>query len=150
MICKRSVAILALALSLVLVPAISAQPNQPLRCEVSITLDWGPPVQWDGEITGDIEGTFIIRADPAPSFPGETEHFFETWVIETLDGTIELYQEGVWSFKTFKWKSNGRVTFASGEWVYLIGSNVHVRGTTTPLTADPVTGLGTLTISINK
>lgn len=141
---KRLIVLLALALAftLVLVPAGTAQPNRPLRCELEIELSWDP-FQWEGTITGDIEGTFTIFPDPEPSFPGILEHYVETWVIETDEGSIELIQKGVWSFKTFKFKSNGWVTAATGTWEYLLGSDAHVRGVTTEFLGPPYPIYGT-------
>ena len=135
-------------LSTLSMPAVSAQPMKPLRCELEIELDW-VEFKWFGTITGDIEGTFTIFPDPEPSFPGILEHYLETWVIEieTDDGdTIELIQEGVWSFKTFKFKSNGWVTAATGTWAYLLGSDAHVRGVTTEFLGPPypIYGTGTM------
>ena len=120
----------------------------PFNCEISITLIWtDTEFYWHGTITGDIEGTFIITPDPDPSFPGSTEHFLETWVIETDVGDIELSQEGVWNFKTGMWRSNGMVTAATGPWMYFIGANVHVSCVTTLPIQHGMTGTGTLLIS---
>jgi len=132
-------------LCLLVTPLVIA--DKPVQCEVEITLDLINK-KWDGVISGDIEGTFVITPDPNPSFPGSTEHFLETWVI-TPDsgGEIMLYQEGVWNFKTGRWRSNGMVTAASSEWVHLIGCNVHVRGVTTLPIQHGMTGEGRLQIS---
>jgi len=152
---KRLIVLLALALAftLVLVPAVSAQPNKPLRCEVFIQLNWDwvgfggtSPYTWIGTVSGDIEGDVTLTLIGA-SFPGITEHYSETWVITTTDGSITIYQEGVWSFKSFKFKSNGYVTAATGTWAYLVGSDVHVRGVTSSFPVSPptpVTGEGTM------
>ena len=145
--CKRSIALIALAFTLALLPAVTTQAKKPLKCEIEIKLDL-INFQWIGAIYGDIEGTFIITPDPDPSFPGSTEHFLETWVIEpTAGGEIRLYQEGVWNFKTGRWRSNGMVTAASEGWEYLIGCNVHVRGVTTLPIQHGMTGIGTLLMS---
>ena len=119
-------------------PTVSAQPMNPLRCEASFMLNWDwvgvggtSPISWIGTIWGDIEGDVTLSAIQA-TFPGITEHYSETWVITTSTGTITLYQEGVWSFKSFEFKSNGYVTAATGSWEYLVGSDAHVRGVTTP------------------
>jgi len=138
---------LVLAFTLALLPAGTAQAEKPLKCEIEIVLDL-INFRWVGTITGDIEGTFIITPDPDPSFPGSTEHYLETWVIEpTVGGEIRLYQEGVWNFKTGKFRSNGMVTAASGGWEYLIGCNVHVRGVTTLPVQHGMTGEGTALLS---
>ena len=144
---KRLIVLLALAFTLALAPAVPAQAKKPLKCEISIVLDLDL-FQWNGIITGDIEGTFISTPDPDPSFPGSTEHFLETMVIEpTVGGEIRLYQEGVWNFKTGKFRANGMVIAASGGWEYLIGCNVHVRGVTTLPIQHGMTGEGTLLMS---
>ena len=139
--------LLALAFTLVSVPASSAQPNKPLRCEVYLEFDWGL-FQWVGTVTGDIEGDITVTLSEA-RFPGTTEHFFETWVIVTSDGVIEGFDRGVWSFKTYKARSNGKVTCATGDWAYLVGCNVRFRGETSPFPAEEVTAEIKMEISIN-
>jgi len=124
----------------------TTQAKKPLRCNISIALDWDL-FQWNGTITGDVVGNFTIFPDPDPSFPGILEHYVETWVVETDEGTLEIIQRGVWSFKTFKFKSNGKVIDASGDWEYLLGSPVHVRGVTTEFDPpNPINGMGKLRI----
>ena len=132
---KAAVVTLALALlmSIVMVaPAASAQPKKALRCKLWMQLYWTEPLHWEGSLTGDIVGSIIVT-EGAPSFPGKTEHFTETFAITTADGTIEGFDEGVWSFQTFKWRANGMVTAATGDWAYLVGYNVHEIGLTTPV-----------------
>jgi len=133
-------------LSALSMAAVSAQPNKPLRCEMEMTVFWTTPPHWEGTVTGDIVGSIIVT-EGTPSFPGKTEHFAETFVITTVGGdTIEGFDEGVWSFKTFFWVANGRVTDATGRWAYLVGSQVQEIGTTTPFPAEEVTGYGRMTI----
>ena len=136
-----------MCLTLVSVPTFSAQPNKPLRCEVEVVFDWDL-FQWIGTVTGDIAGDITFTLSEA-SFPGTTEHFFETWVIVTTDGEIEGFDEGVWSFKTYKVRSNGKVTHATGDWAYLVGCNVRFRGETSPFPAEEVTAEIKMVISIN-
>ena len=150
---KRLTALLALAFTLALLPAVSAQPMKPLRCEVSFELNWDwvgfggtSPYTWIGTVSGAIEGDATLTLMGA-SFPGITEHYSETWVITTSEGSIIIYQEGVWSFKSYKFKSNGWITDATGSWAYLLGSDAHVRGVTTTFPVPPptpVTGAGTM------
>jgi hypothetical protein len=135
-----------MCLTLVSVPTVSAQPNKPLRCEVEMAFDWDS-YQWIGTVSGDIEGSITFTPEGA-TFPGSTEHFFETWVIETDGGdVIKGYHKGVWSFKTFKFRTNGKVTSASGEWSHLVGRKVHSIGTTSPFPAEEITGEGTFQIN---
>ena len=114
-----------------------------LRCEFEMQVFWTTPPHWEGTITGDITGTVYIT-EMEPKFPGITEHYFETWDITTNEGTITIYQKGVWSFKSFEFRSNGWVTAATGTWEFLLKSTAHVYGVTTPLTADPIIGQGTM------
>ena len=131
--------------SLLCMPKVTAQPNSPLRCEVQFQLNWdwvgfggSSPYTWIGTVSGDIEGTATLSLIGA-SFPGITEHYSETWIITTTTGTITIHQEGVWSFKSFEFKSNGYVTAATGEWTYLQGSDLHARGVTTTFPVPPPT-----------
>ena len=155
---KIAVVVLALAmvmLAVAVAPAVSAQPNKPLRCEVAFHLNWdwigvggSSPIAWIGTFSGDIDGTFTITP-VAATFPGILEHYSETWNIVTVDGEIEIHQEGVWSFKTFKFKSNGYVATATGAWEYLSGANAFARGVTTQFPVDyptPVTAEGIMWI----
>lgn len=131
----------------------AAQANKPLRCEMFFELNWdyfetGEPPTWNGTIWGDINGKANLTL-VAATFPGKTEHYSEDWVIMTNDGSITIHQEGVWSFKSFEFKSNGKVTDATGEYAYLLGSTAHVRGVTSPFPVDPptpVNGTGTMWI----
>ena len=145
---KAAVVTLALALLMLIVPvapAASAQPKRPLRCELWMQLSWGPPIQWQGTCTGDIVGSIIVT-EGTSSFPGKTEHYSETFVITTDQGKIMGSDEGVWSFKTFKWRANGMITDATGDWAYLVGYNVHDIGSTTPLSAPQMSAWGTITL----
>jgi hypothetical protein len=131
-----------------------------VRCDISISLNWGPaPPTWKGTIDGDIKGEFDINniganfdyPKPDPSEGERTwEFYWEEWVIKTDDGTITSIQAGVWSFKTFKFVSNGPVVDATGKWKYLIGSTMYVSGVTTEFPVDPptpVTGEGEMWIN---
>lgn len=140
--------IVFIAFTLAIVPTVSAHPIKPLYCE--ITLTWSG-TQWLGSISGDIDGTFVVTpawatfpgGDPlAFPPPGMTEHFGEDWVITTNNGMIEIYDEGVWTFNTFKFRANGRVMVATGDHAYLLGAKVHIIGMTTSLAANPITGTG--------
>lgn len=126
----------AMALTLVSIPTAMAQSNNPhLTCEVYAELNFDA-WQWEGYVTGDIEGELIIHPQGA-SFPGATEHYKEVWEITKANKEkIWLFQEGVWSFKTYKFRSGGMVTAADEQ--YLVGRNARVIGVTSPFPADEV------------
>jgi hypothetical protein len=144
----RAIAALVLALFLggILIAPTWAQPMKPLRCALEMDVDWVHG-KWDGSLTGDIAGSITIFEEGA-TLPGKTEHFRETWIIETAYGSISGFDEGVWSFVNFKWVANGGVTAATGDWAYLVGCNMRYRGTTTEFlgVGNPIHGTGTLMI----
>jgi len=150
---KRFIVLLALTFTLMLLPAVSAQAKEPLKCELYIELNWDwvgfggtSPYTWIGTVSGDINGDFYISLEKA-SISGKTEHFSETWIIKTADGSIKGFDEGVWRFNNLKWLANGRVTSANGTWSYLVGWNMQYSGTTTEFPVPPrtlVSGTGTL------
>jgi hypothetical protein len=146
----------AVVFTFALLPVISATPNDTLKCELYIELNWDwvgfggtSPYTWIGTVWGDINGELYITLVDA-SFSGKTEHFYETWIIVTDDGVIEGYDKGVWRFVNLKWVANGKVTDATGKWSYLVGYNMHYRGVTTEFPVPPgtpVSGTGTLILS---
>ncbi len=151
---RRELAV-AIVLGFVIVVALAmptiSQPYKPLRSEIDFELVWAPVPHWEGTLTGDIEGEIIVALQEA-TFPGTTEHFYETWVITTSDGTIEGYDNGVWSFVTFKFRANGRITAATGSLEHLEGCNVHFLGTTTEFPVpegEEVTATATVTVMQN-
>jgi len=155
---KRLVILIALALifAFIAAPPVSAKPKKVLKCELYIELNWGwfkgvSPYTWTGRVSGDINGEIHITLANPPRFTGKTEHFYEIWEIVTDDGhVIRGYDEGVWHFSNFKWVANGKVTYVTGEWSYLVGYNMHYSGTTTELPVPPgtpVSGTSKLQIS---
>ena len=141
---------LAIVLShfLILIPSVTAK--KPLRCDLEMTLDWGL-FQWIGTVSGDINGD-ITTTPRSASFPGSTEHFLETFEIETDNGVIiSGYDEGVWNMKTGRFRTNGRITRViddSGEMSYLVGYRVHFSGVTGTLLdgVTPIEGSGSVRI----
>lgn len=144
-----------LALVLASAPAALALESESLTAEMQISIDLSVPfkkIHWEGPLTSDIEGTIEFWEHWDQNYVvGGTEHFFETFIIETKHGTITGVDEGVWNFATFKFRANGWVTDATGDWAYLVGYKFHEMGTTSqfppPEGSTIVTGTGTLTLS---
>jgi hypothetical protein len=135
---RRLTFLLALAFTLALVPAVSAQPPYtPLRCEMSLDIDYRDDgsVGWLGTVEGDINGALNATLAYARWTPHDkTEHWIETWVIETGTGEIYGEEEGV-AAPNMWGLAKGRITDATGEWEDLIGCIFHWSG------ACEVTGL---------
>lgn len=142
---RRLIVLLALACTLLLVPAGTAQAKKPLRyeCEGGAT-DFG----WQGTITsGDLSGYTGIWVSLVLDFrggePAKNVYFFEKWFIgdgiEYVDGgvtgvvVLAGFDEGVTRFKNGKFSGNGIVTEGyddiNGDWSDLIGSKEHLSGT---------------------
>jgi hypothetical protein len=72
---------------------------------------------------------------------GKVAHFYEDFVIyPETGGYIKGYDDGLWTFPTWKFRAEGRVTEASSEWSHLVGYKFHEMGTTddpTLLPTDP-------------
>ena len=96
---------------------------------------WDNPI-WRGTISGDISGQ-IFFSNIGDKESGKAYHFSETWEIK--DGDTVLLSgtdEGVVSPDS-KYRMNGVVTYAAGEWAYSLGRNIHASGY---ITWDPDTG----------
>lgn len=136
-----------LALVFTSAPVASAQESEPLRAEMEISIDLSVPsadIHWEGPLTGDIEGAIEFWEHWDENYVvGGTEHFFETFIITTDHGTITGVDAGVWNFATFKFRANGWVTEATGDWAYLVGYKMHEMGTTTAFPPPP----GSTTVS---
>jgi len=132
---KKMVTILAfsvMCLTLVSVPAVSAQPNRPLRVVMAWDLDYSiSPIGWSGTVSGDIEGDIVVTLVYARWTGREqdkTEHWKETWVITTASGEIHGEEEGAATMGNGKCNARGRITHATGPWTHLIGCIFHWKG----------------------
>lgn len=125
------------ALLLACVPAVSAHPIKPTRCEVGLVFTG---TQWEGTIGGDecaVPGTVASLVDEAV-FPGYTEHWVgRTYVYPATGGYIEITEKGVWNFGTFKYRTSGRVTDASAEYAAWVGASTHGMGYTSQFPPPP-------------
>lgn len=144
--CKASkLLMLALALALVLVPAVLVN-AKPLYGEMALFFmapgpvhpDYGAPV-WSGTISGDINGNMYFYNTGSKDV-GQAHHFWEVWLITDGDGDTLLTgtDKGVVSWKNNKYRMNGVVTDAALQYEDLFGRNVHMSGI---ITFDPDTGL---------
>ena len=87
---------------------------------------------WSGTISGDIEGKMFYyntgRKDVSQA------HFFEeTWLItdEDVNTLLTGTDSGVVSWANDKYRMNGVVTEAYGDYAHLVGHNVHMSGSIT-------------------
>jgi len=164
---RRLIVLLALAFTLVLVPAGTVQAKKPLRLECAGS---GAPYGWIGEIIGgDLNGATMIwvslivepNRGPPTLEDATNVYFYEEWFIGyditfegdvqgvwTINGTVVLagVDEGVTRFKNGKFTGNGRVTDASGAYTDLIGRKEHLSGTVYDWGTPP---LFTGTVQIN-
>lgn len=117
------------------IAAASAKPNTsgPVECIIDITNDLTVGDFWFGTVSGcSLEGTIkFVHGEKENYGKGKTWHFYENFIIwPASGGVIEGTDEGVWNFSTFKFRANGWVTSASGDWAYLVGYKFHEIGTT--------------------
>ena len=140
-------------MSMLSVPAVAAQSDEPepLKCAMEIDVFWTTPAHWEGTIIGDIEGSIEFWEGPA-SAVGMVLHFTEDFTIVTKDGAVITgYEKGVYNLNTFKFRANGFVTDvtpATSDWAYLVGYTFHEIGTTTVfVVGEPVHGTATMMLS---
>jgi len=135
---KRLIVLLALAFTLALVPAGTAQAKKPLRYECE---GWNTDFGWQGTITssGDLFEYTIIWDTKVAVFKKASVYFFEEWFIgdgiEYVDGEVTGdvvlagFDEGVTRLKNGEFTGNGRVTEAGEGWEHLFGRKEHLSGT---------------------
>ena len=70
-------------------------------------------------------------------------HFSEDFYIDFGDGWVSRYDNGLWNFATFKFRSTGRITDASANYAYMIGCKFHEEGVTTSPDVLPIIVTGT-------
>jgi hypothetical protein len=146
--CKRSIALLALVLTLVLVSVTMVQAKKPLRFKVD---GWKTAFGWGATITsGPFEGYTMLWYNKIAEFRKSNVYFFEEWEIWDGDTLVLAgFDEGVTRFKNGKFTGNGKVTDAMEGLKHLIGLKEHVGGTVDFVTPDPMTWTFTATIQIN-
>jgi len=147
------VAIMFAFMSVLSVPAVRAGADEsaPLRCTIDLSVDVAAAnPHWEGPITGAVEGTMQLWEHWSENYVvGATEHFFEDFVIYTSDGSvIKGNDQGIWTFQTLKFRSQGFVTEATGDWAFLVGYRVLTTGFTSEFPPVPpstvISGWGTV------
>lgn len=99
----------------------------------------GRDADWSGPLTGDISGmSYFWEIQTGPDTwksyvtgakEGKVEHFFEDFVIVFTDGSwIAGYDNGIWTFSTAKYRSEGRVIAASTGLEKFIGCKFFEEG----------------------
>ena len=144
---RRLIVLAAVAFALMLLLPGTAQVEPPLVGQVELDFFGDNPI-WRGTISGDISGR-IFFSNIGEKESGKAYHFEETWMIK--DGDTVLLSgtdEGVVSPDS-KYRMNGVVTYAAGEWAYLLGRNIHASGYITwdQDTGAPLTAPGTFRIN---
>lgn len=149
--CKRSIALLALAFTLVLVPAVSAK--KAIKCTHDIYFNGVDA--WLGTVTfpdgKECNLVWTIDTDPdfvghkkSPIFPfslGKVEKFYETWeIFDGDDGYAAGWDKGIFDADTWMYVMNGKVETATGTLSYLAGGKMHASGVAKLL--DTFYGLG--------
>jgi len=142
--CKKSVVLLALVSTLMLVSVAMVQAKKPFRFEVE---GWKEPFGWGATITsGPLSGMTMYWDQPIVEFRGSRVYFFEEWWIEDGGGNEILrgFDEGVTRMKNGKFTGNGKVTNAIPEWNHLVGLKEQCEGT---VDFDTMTFTGTIQIN---
>ena len=95
--------------------------------DMAFSPEWG---YWRGTAQGPLRGTVGFWELPA-IIVGNTEYFFETFVITTSRGVIQGTDEGVYNLTTGVFWAHGTVTEATGHWAFSVGYTTFEWGTTT-------------------
>jgi len=138
---KKLIAVLIIALTLMLMPTVSAK--KAIKCTHEIWFD-GAEAKWFGDVVFPDGSTYkiiwYIDPDPdfvghkkSPVFPeGKVEKFYEYFELreDSFDGPVLLegYDTGIFDADSWKYVMNGKVTYAAGALSYLAGAKVHCKG----------------------
>jgi len=138
---RLSVAFVAVTLILAFAPAVQAKQ---LRSTMVVSFNPGvfndpPEYIWKGTISGDINGIMTFWATgpvPAkdlghpPGFFWQVHFFTEYWEITDENGQLMIagIDKGNTGYSNWKFRMNGEVTEANGEYADLVGHQVHMNG----------------------
>jgi len=147
--CKKSIVLLALAVTLALVPVVLTQAKKPLYCEKWMDMYLDEPI-CRGPISGDIDGWFVIyRLDPPyEETTGQVTHYRQRWEIwedDTMTGTpfMSGTHKVVANNLKLEWVAKGLVeyvddTYEGGRYADLLGCNWHAQGIFAPGPEPPL------------
>jgi hypothetical protein len=139
---KSILVLLILVLLLALIPIGMAQAKKPFRATTTHTFVGtvvdGRFIFWEGEITGDIEGTIRWWGDPGGlQVTGQASHYDMFLEIVKIDefGNEHVLLAGEDSGtttarhgKNSNWRTNGIVTYADEDFASWLGRHVHQSG----------------------
>ena len=148
----KLLAIAAVLLAIMaLVPAASAGSGAPLRADGTATfVGWGWAYEFDGDFacTGfaEVPEMWMVGEPPiGPPFGHGTMHWFEVMELDCDGGTMTLENYGTWTFDNGKFRVNGTVIDATGDYLHLVGASAHQQGLVPAV--FPLTG--TVSLRIN-
>ena len=140
---KKTLTLLLAMTLLVALPVGGAHADAPVRGVTSHDLVV-PPVfdgdymlAWQGQISGDINGTIEWWIDTTtwtamlkPDSPAQAAHYSMKTVIRDCGGNllIETLERGTTTMANTTWRANGVITVANGDFAHLLGRQVHERG----------------------
>ena len=139
---KRSIALLALAFTLALLPVGIALAKKPLYCDKYMDMYLGAgdgDISSEGPITGDINGWFVVYTldPPYEETTGQVTHYRLRWEIYTDNTRTTMFMSGTHQAnsnnKKLEWVAQGFVeyvddTYDEGRYADLEGCIWHAKG----------------------
>ena len=138
---KKLIIVLILALTMIVMPTVSAK--KAIKCTHDMWFDMAEG-KWFGDVVFPDGATYkmVVYIDPDPDFvghkkspvfpDGKVEKFYEYFELRegSFDGPVlvEGYDTGIFDADSWKYVTNGKVTYATGELSYLAGAKVHCSG----------------------
>ena len=146
--CKKSIVLLALAVTLALVPVVLTQAKKPLYCEKWMDMYLDEPI-CRGPISGDIDGWFVIYPldPPYEETTGQVTHYRSRWEIYTDDTMTTMFMSGTLKvvdiIRKLEWQGQGVVEwvddeFEAGRYADYLGSKWHAKGIYAPGPEPPL------------
>jgi hypothetical protein len=140
---RLGLVLLFLAFALAFIPGTQARPlrfTMHMKFNPFGTMDPTIPI-WEGLLSGETDASMLFYAvgpippkdvgyyaDNALGYEWAVHFFCEEWVIQIGDDYIKGYDKGCTVASNWKFRMNGEVTDATGEYAYLIGHQVHMHG----------------------